>query len=176
MRIPAATLIVVREPQGAAPELLMVERAREMAFAAGALVFLRRTVDPADRVLAHELGVDAAALAAIREDIEETAVPVGLLPLPSSSLAIDFFRRSSPMRLSATCLSAPVLRSTLGAHALRVLGTEFERLYAASTRSVARSARLASGVRKIVEGECAAAAWVSVRRQLRNASKGKWRA
>ena len=37
--IPAATLILVRDRDGAPPDLLMVERAEGMAFAAGALVF-----------------------------------------------------------------------------------------------------------------------------------------
>jgi len=37
--IPAATLILVRERPDEAPELLMVERAGGLAFAAGALVF-----------------------------------------------------------------------------------------------------------------------------------------
>ncbi len=37
--IPAATLILVRERGAGAPELLMVERAAGMAFAAGAWVF-----------------------------------------------------------------------------------------------------------------------------------------
>ena len=49
--IPAATLIVVRERAGSAPELLMVERAGGMAFAAGALVFPGGRIDDADRQL-----------------------------------------------------------------------------------------------------------------------------
>ena len=64
--IPAATLIVVRDRPKAAPELLMVERAEGMAFAAGALVFPGGRIDQADRDFANELGVAAEALAAIR--------------------------------------------------------------------------------------------------------------
>src|SRR5690349_7505497 len=79
--IPAATLIVMREG-GSAPELLMVERARAMAFAGGALVFPGGRVDPGDRALAALLGGDedehAARIAAIRETIEEAGVAVGL--------------------------------------------------------------------------------------------------
>ena len=60
----------------------MVERAGGMAFAAGALVFPGGRIDEADRQLGGELGVDAAAVAAIRETIEETAVPVGISPVP----------------------------------------------------------------------------------------------
>src|SRR5438874_10983943 len=87
--IPAATLVVVREWPSAAPELLMVERAEGMAFAAGALVFPGGRIDEADRQLAAELGLgDGAAVAAIRETIEETAIPVGLAPLPNREAAL----------------------------------------------------------------------------------------
>src|SRR5690242_13024884 len=82
--IPAATLILVREPIRGAPELLMVERAGGMAFAAGALVFPGGRIDAADRELAEKLGSDAAAVAAIRETVEETAVPAGLRPVPDA--------------------------------------------------------------------------------------------
>src|SRR5258707_1005144 len=63
--IPAATLIVVREMAGGPPELLMVERAEGMAFAAGAWVFPGGRIDAADRTLADRLGVDASAGAAV---------------------------------------------------------------------------------------------------------------
>ena len=83
--IPAATVIVVRERADGPPELLMVERAHGMAFAGGALVFPGGRIDDADRDLARSLGhADGAArVAAIRETIEETAVAVGVDPLPS---------------------------------------------------------------------------------------------
>jgi 8-oxo-dGTP pyrophosphatase MutT (NUDIX family) len=45
--IPAATLILVRDRDGAPPDLLMVERAEGMAFAAGALVFPGGRIDEA---------------------------------------------------------------------------------------------------------------------------------
>ncbi|MFL6729530.1 MAG: NUDIX hydrolase [Sphingomicrobium sp.] len=80
--IPAATLIVVRERAGHAPELLLVERAEGMAFAAGALVFPGGRIDDADRRLGEALGADPAAVAAIRETIEETAIPAGLAAPP----------------------------------------------------------------------------------------------
>src|SRR5436305_11934335 len=85
--IPAATLILVRESSDGPPQLLMVERAGGMAFAAGALVFPGGRIDDADRKLAAETGTDAAAVAAIRETVEETAVPVGLSPLPDAETA-----------------------------------------------------------------------------------------
>ena len=85
--IPAATLVLVREQSGGAPELLMVERAGGMAFAAGALVFPGGRIDEDDRQLGAALGIDAAAVAAIRETIEETAVPAGLEPMPDARTA-----------------------------------------------------------------------------------------
>ena len=85
--IPAATLILVRDRADDTPELLMVERAEGMAFAAGALVFPGGRIDEADRTLAEELGIDAAAVAAIRETVEETAVPVALEPIPDYETA-----------------------------------------------------------------------------------------
>ena len=85
--IPAATLILVRETGSGPPELLMVERADGMAFAAGALVFPGGRIDAADRQLGDELGIDAAKIAAVRETLEETAVPVALSPAPSAEQA-----------------------------------------------------------------------------------------
>src|SRR3954470_13628480 len=85
--IPAATLIAVRDRAGEAPELLMVERAAGMAFAAGALVFPGGRIDEADRRLGETLGIDAPAVAAIRETVEETAIPVGLAPTPDRAAA-----------------------------------------------------------------------------------------
>lgn len=85
--IPAATLILVRDRVAGAPELLMVERAAGMAFAAGALVFPGGRIDEADRELGKAKGIDPATVAAIRETIEETAVPVGVVPLPDANAA-----------------------------------------------------------------------------------------
>ena len=69
------------------PELLMIERAATMAFAAGALVFPGGRIDPGDHALAAMLAdapCDAAArIAAIRETIEEVGVAVGLDPAPA---------------------------------------------------------------------------------------------
>lgn len=87
--IPAATLVIFREPPGGPPELLMVERAKAMAFAAGALVFPGGRIDPGDRALAADLGGDpddtAARIAAIRETIEEAGLPIGLSATPPTS-------------------------------------------------------------------------------------------
>lgn len=81
--IPAATVIVFRNAaDGGPPELLMVQRAREMRFAGGAAVFPGGRVDPEDRALANRLGLDedpeisAARVAGIRETLEETGLMI----------------------------------------------------------------------------------------------------
>lgn len=85
--IPAATLVVVRERPGTAPELLMVERAQGMAFAGGALVFPGGRIDDSDRTLGGS-GDGPARIAAIRETLEETAIPVGVSPVPPLEVAL----------------------------------------------------------------------------------------
>ncbi|WP_136162839.1 NUDIX domain-containing protein [Sphingomonas flavalba] len=89
--IPAATLILLRDRIAAPPELLVVQRSGEMAFAAGALVFPGGRVDPGDHALAAAIGgglaaEDAAArVAAIRETIEESGLAIGLDPAPDTA-------------------------------------------------------------------------------------------
>ncbi|SNS58160.1 hypothetical protein SAMN06295912_109126 [Sphingomonas laterariae] len=88
--IPAATLVMMRPRDKAPPELLMIERAGTMAFAAGALVFPGGRIDPGDEALAANEAVvgasvpdDAAArIAAIRESIEEVGIAIGIVPPP----------------------------------------------------------------------------------------------
>lgn len=81
--VSAATVVIFRKPRtGDAPELLMVQRAREMRFAGGAAVFPGGRVDPADRELAASLIPDeppergAAKIAGIRETLEETGLMI----------------------------------------------------------------------------------------------------
>lgn len=87
--VPAATLIVTRSGPDA-PELLMMERAAHMAFAASALVFPGGRIDAGDRALAERIGggiEDAAArIAAIRETVEETGIGVGFAEPPEASI------------------------------------------------------------------------------------------
>lgn len=92
--IPAATLVLLRDRAGAPPELLMVERAARMAFAAGAIVFPGGRIDPGDHAVAanaavapHALDADdaAARVAAIRETIEEAGVAVAIDPVPGEA-------------------------------------------------------------------------------------------
>ncbi|VXC89773.1 NUDIX hydrolase [Sphingomonas sp. 8AM] len=68
----------------------MVERAGVMAFAPGAMVFPGGRVDPGDHDLARALGVPdieegAARIAAIRETIEEAALPIGFARTPDAA-------------------------------------------------------------------------------------------
>lgn len=84
--IPAATLVLIRDRAGQLPELLMVERAKAMSFAGGAMVFPGGRIDPGDQALATLIGAGedgAARIAAIRETIEEAGVAIGLTPAPS---------------------------------------------------------------------------------------------
>lgn len=77
--IPAATLVSWRD-LATGPEILVVERASTMAFAAGAVVFPGGRVDAEDRLLAEALGQPdtSAKITAIRETLEESAVPTGV--------------------------------------------------------------------------------------------------
>ncbi len=92
---PAATLILIRDRDGAPPELLMIRRSATMAFAAGAWVFPGGRVDPGDKAVAAALLPEslspedgAARVAAIRETIEEVGVAVGLAPLPDAQTLV----------------------------------------------------------------------------------------
>lgn len=79
----AATLVIFREREGQCAELLMMERARTMDFAAGALVFPGGAVDPGDegpaRMFGSHLDLDEASarVAAVRETLEECGLPIG---------------------------------------------------------------------------------------------------
>ncbi len=174
--IPAATLIVVRDRDGAAPELLMVERASGMAFAAGALVFPGGRIDEADRDVARELGAEAAAIAAIRETIEETAIPVGLAPLPSASAATELQQAlvgDQPLMAvlgrARTGLDpgalTPFARWVPKFHAVRRFDTLF---------FVARCPP-GDWHPQVIEGECAGAAWLSAAEVLDRERRGEAR-
>jgi 8-oxo-dGTP pyrophosphatase MutT (NUDIX family) len=95
---PAATLVLFRERAGAPPELLMVERSKGMAFAGGAIVFPGGRIDDDDRMLAERhAGLDpddaAARIAAIRETVEESGIPIGLAGSPTHDW-LDHARRA----------------------------------------------------------------------------------
>src|SRR6185369_2811634 len=169
--IPASTLILVRERYSASPEVLMVEPAGGMAFAEGALVFPGGRIDNADRQLATEAGVDAAAVAAIRETIEETAIPVGLSPLPDAAQVramqdeldadrpLEELLRQHGLELDAAALT-PFARWVPKFHAVRRFDTLFF---------------IARWEPRVIEGECSGAEWVSAAEVLRRDGNGEAR-
>ena len=154
----------------------MVERAGGMAFAAGALVFPGGRIDAADRQLGGELGVDAAAVAAIRETIEETAVPVGISPVPDHASMCglqDALIADRPfgellnehgLRLDAAALT-PFARWVPKFHAVRRFDTLF---------FIARCSA-GDGETRVIEGECSAAAWITAAEVLERDSRGEAR-
>eukprot|EP01034_Spumella_vulgaris_P013497 gene13497-17226_t len=82
--IPAATLVIMRPSDDGGPdEILMVKRAANMAFAAGAVVFPGGRIDPDDYLVASRHGYGdsdadgAGRVAALRETLEETGLAVG---------------------------------------------------------------------------------------------------
>lgn len=174
--IPAATLIVVRETQSGPPELLMVERAQGMAFAAGALVFPGGRIDEADRRLAEEFAMDAAAVAAVRETVEETAVPVGLTPAPSQDSAAQLQRalvadepfgdllNAEALAIDADAIT-PFARWVPKFHAVRRFDTLFF------------VARCPPGEwdPQVIEGECSGAAWLTAQEVLEREQRGEAR-
>jgi 8-oxo-dGTP pyrophosphatase MutT (NUDIX family) len=174
--IPAATLIVVRERPSGPPELLMVERAGGMAFAAGAWVFPGGRIDEADRRFGDAAGVDPAVVTAIRETLEETAVPVGLTPTPDSvaarelqdalvaeqSFADQLTTRG--LELDAAALT-PFARWVPKFHAVRRFDTIF---YVAHCPDGDWQPR-------IIEGECAAGEWMSAAELLERDIRGEAR-
>jgi 8-oxo-dGTP pyrophosphatase MutT (NUDIX family) len=111
--IPAATLVLMRERAGGAPELLVTERTGHMAFAAGALVFPGGRIDADDHRTAELLGVEAAKVAAIRETIEETGLAPALRPAPDAATA-DALRRG--------IVEEEPFASLLAAHGLAIDG------------------------------------------------------
>lgn len=92
--IPAATLVIMRPASdGGHDEILLVKRATNMAFAAGAVVFPGGRVDPDDHVVAashgfaHDPAEGAARVAALRETLEETGLAVGWDGLVEADIA-----------------------------------------------------------------------------------------
>lgn len=170
--IPAATLIVVQDRQGGAPELLMVERSEGMAFAAGALVFPGGRIDQADGAL----GLDPAVVAAVRETVEETAVPVGLDPVPGRETALDLQRAlvadepvaqlllRAGVSIRADALT-PFARWVPKFHAVRRFDTLF---FVAKCPSGEWQPR-------VIEGECAGALWISATEALQREARGEAR-
>jgi 8-oxo-dGTP pyrophosphatase MutT (NUDIX family) len=167
--IPAATLILVRERTAGAPELLMVERATGMAFAGGALVFPGGRIDEADRILSDD---QAAKIAAIRETLEEVAVPVAIDPLPSREQSLELQRQLiadqpltnliDPATLRLDDLT-PFARWVPKFHAKRRFDTLF---------FLARAPE-GEWVLNTIPGECAGAEWVTAAEVLERDQAGE---
>lgn len=118
--IPAATLVLFRERAEGPPELLLVERSKGMAFAGGAIVFPGGRIDEDDHALAarHEmedLECAAARIAAIRETIEESGVPIGLADAPPSGWLEEARRALHNREKFSDLLDAAQLRLDLDA-------------------------------------------------------------
>jgi len=174
--IPAATLILVRERADCPPELLMVERAGGMAFAAGALVFPGGRIDTADIDLGEHIGVDAAAIAAIRETMEETAVPVALTPAPD---------RDTARGLQDALVAERRFAELLEEHGLRI---EADRLipfarWVPKFHAVRRFDTMFFVARcppgewqpRVIEGECSGACWITAAEVLDRDRRGEAR-
>ena len=117
--IPAATLILMRPGPKGRPELLVMERAKSMAFAAGALVFPGGRIDPDDAALGERLGNGAdhapARIAAIRETIEETGIAPAITPAPSPEQVIELRAELERGTLFSSLLDRSGLILDLGA-------------------------------------------------------------
>lgn len=173
--IPAATLVTVRERPDGPPQLLMVERAEGMAFAGGALVFPGGRIDESDRALAGDEEY-AARVAAIRETLEETAIPTGLSPSPPRELALKLqgallAERSFAELLAENGLSLdleqliPFARWVPKFHATRRFDTLF---FLARAPGEHWQPRLAGG-------ECTAAFWIAAAEALEREQRGEAR-
>ncbi len=118
--IPAATVVLVRDSADG-PEILMVQRGENLAFAGGALVFPGGRVDDADLVTARSpalaIGFDglddtdaAARIACAREALEETGVLLTAGPPPDpAALAASRARLSEGPDADEACTFAAML-------------------------------------------------------------------
>jgi 8-oxo-dGTP pyrophosphatase MutT (NUDIX family) len=174
--IPAATLIVVRDCAHGQPQLLMVERAEGMAFAAGALVFPGGRIDDADRRDGERHALEPGLMAAVRETLEETAVPVGIHPLPDPATAAGLQEQllagadlgglltGNGLRIDGSALT-PFARWVPKFHAVRRFDTMF---YVAQCPPGDWQPR-------VVAGECAGAYWLSAQETLDREERGEAR-
>jgi 8-oxo-dGTP pyrophosphatase MutT (NUDIX family) len=156
----------------------MVERAKEMAFAGGALVFPGGRIDESDGEFAAAFPQpDAAArIAAIRETLEETAVPIGISPIPSPDLCRQMQQALLGGRHFAELLTEHSLRLDLDSltplarwvpkfHAVRRFDTLF---------FVARAPERVPEP-QVVGGECAGAFWITAAEALERERSGDTR-
>ena len=163
--IPAATLILVRERSAGPPELLMVERAAGMAFAAGAWVFPGGRIDEADKRLSRDLGdLDdgAARIAAIRETLEETAIPAGLASPPRREHGLEIQAALAAARDFADVVEQAGL--SLDLDALTPFARWVPRFHAKrrfDTLFFVAQAPEGDWTPQVITGECTGADWVT---------------
>lgn len=173
--IPAATLVVVRDAPEGPPELLMVERAEGMAFAGGALVFPGGRIDESDRSALCD-DVDAARVAAIRETVEETAIAVGIDPVPSADLALELQAQLLADRKFEDLLGEH--RLTLNLDALIPFARWVPKFHATRRFDTLFFIARAPGrdwQPSIVPGECSGAFWISAADALERERRGEAR-
>ena len=154
----------------------MVERAEGMAFAAGALVFPGGRIDDADRELGRASELDPAMIAAIRETVEETAIPVGLRPVPDAAAAqalqdalvggqsLTDVLGESGSALDPEALT-PFARWVPKFHAVRRFDTVF---------FIAKCPE-GNWQPRVIEGECAGAEWLAADAVLEREARGQAR-
>jgi 8-oxo-dGTP pyrophosphatase MutT (NUDIX family) len=156
----------------------MVERAKEMAFAGGALVFPGGRIDESDRTLAAGFPLDDSAgrIAAIRETLEEAAIAVGILPVPTPEAcselqhallaARDFgeLLTEHNLRLDLETLT-PLARWVPKFHAVRRFDTLF---------FVVRAPEPVPEP-QVAGGECAGAFWITAADALERERKNETR-
>jgi 8-oxo-dGTP pyrophosphatase MutT (NUDIX family) len=154
----------------------MVERAGGMAFAAGALVFPGGRIDEADRTLAMETGIDAAAVAAIRDTIEETAVPVGLSPVPDAA---------ATRRLQDSLVAERPFAGLLGELGIHLDGAalvpfarwvpKFHAVRRFDTMFYVAQCPPGDWQPSVIEGECTGACWITAADALALDERGRAR-
>lgn len=175
LAIPAATLVTVRERPDGPPELLMVERAEGMAFAGGALVFPGGRIDEADRALGSDAD-SAARIAAIRETFEETAIPVGLTPVPPVEAALEIQRALLAERDFAELLDQNGLELEL--NTLTPLARWIPKFHATRRFDTLFFLARAPGpdrLPNISAGECSGAYWITAADALERQRRGEAR-
>ncbi len=172
--IPAATLVVVRDSADAAPDLLMVERTAGMAFAGGAMVFPGGRIDAGDTAFACGSLQDAAKIAAIRETLEETAVAVGLAPLPAPALAAELQNALIAGKPFANLLSKHEISLDLGALTLLARWKPtFKHARRFDTCFFVARAPLGDWQPRPQAGECEDALWLSAAEVLVRIGRGE---
>jgi 8-oxo-dGTP pyrophosphatase MutT (NUDIX family) len=172
--IPAATLIVVRDRPGGAPKLLMVERSQGMAFAAGAMVFPGGRIDDADREYAGRIGANPAAIAAIRETIEETAIPVALKPTPDAEAALAL----QQALLGGAGLGNLIAGFEIDASALEPFARWVPKFHAVrrfDTMFFVAECPPGDWLPNVIAGECSGAEWVRAADVLERERRGEAR-